>query len=182
MTTMKQIIQQRIANFKLQASEKTLQDLYLVAQQIYMQNPNEDRNNVADATLYLSNMLNSQYSHYKVRQIVDSLQVIPLFVTMDCYRFHALDELDQYMRTIMQKHTQQNVITLFDTIKKQNTGLKTKDSILQIFKECIMKGEAKYIAYIEKNKITQYNQFQKLVQQILLQQIKENQLLGSIFT
>ena len=83
---MKSQLDEKISKYSLNLNREQRENLEMISYQIYMQNPNIEKETVVEATLYLCNLCKQKYSHHKIREVVDNLQYIPCFVSLDCYR------------------------------------------------------------------------------------------------
>ena len=70
---MKAQLDKKATEYKLHLSQEQLENLEMISYQIYMQNPNVEKETVVEASLYLCNLCKQKYSHHKIREVVDNL-------------------------------------------------------------------------------------------------------------
>ena len=101
---------------KMSVSAETMTNIKILAFQISAHSK-EDTQSIVDVVLYITGFARQLYSHHKVREMVDSLKTIPVFMTLDSYRLTCEDKVDALLDKVKAAKNAQRLGAMFQSLK-----------------------------------------------------------------
>ena len=126
-----------------------------------------------EASLYLCNLCKQKYSHHKIREVVDNLQYIPCFVSLDCYRATCERLTETYMTQIQEHYRDPAVTKLFSEIKALPEKPKIQLYIKGMFHECALQMKDDYIRLVTSTKIENIEKIQEMTRRLFVEKIRQ---------